>query len=49
LKALSKQFVWFENSGHLPMTEEPGKFLVSLVNIVWPIAVRAGDAPPGGP
>jgi len=48
VKAPSKQFVWFENSGHLPMTEEPGKFLVSLVNIARPIAVRAGDAPPAG-
>src|SRR6516225_8335387 len=24
----TKQFVWFENSAHLPMTEEPGKFLL---------------------
>ena len=23
-----KQFVWFENSAHFPMTEEPGKFLL---------------------
>ena len=26
VKAPSKLFVWFENSAHLPMTEEPGKF-----------------------
>jgi pimeloyl-ACP methyl ester carboxylesterase len=26
VKAPSKRFVWFENSAHLPMTEEPGKF-----------------------
>jgi proline iminopeptidase len=31
VKAPSKRFVWFENSAHLPMTEEPGKFLVSLL------------------
>ena len=46
VQAPSKQFVWFENSAHLPMTEEPGKFLVSLVRTARPIAERAGDAPP---
>jgi len=46
VQAPSKQFVWFENSAHLPMTEEPGKFLVSLVRYARPIAERAGDAPP---
>jgi proline iminopeptidase len=46
VKAPSKQFVWFENSAHLPMTEEPGKFLMSLVRYVRPIAERAGDVPP---
>lgn len=46
VKAPSKEFVWFENSAHLPMTEEPGKFLVSLVRYVRPIAERAGDVPP---
>jgi len=44
--APSKQFVWFENSAHLPMTEEAGKFLVSLVRHARPIAERAGDVPP---
>jgi proline iminopeptidase len=44
--APSKQFVWFENSAHLPMTEEPGKFLISLVRYARPIAERAGDAAP---
>ena len=28
VKAPSNEFVWFENSAHLPMTEEPGRFLV---------------------
>lgn len=46
VEAPSKRFVWFENSAHLPMTEEPGKFLVSLVRYVRPIAERAGDVPP---
>jgi proline iminopeptidase len=49
VKAPSKQFVWFENSAHMPMTEEPGKFLVSLLYYVRPIAVRAGDPAPTTP
>lgn len=40
VKAPSKQFVWFENSAHLPMTEEPGKFLISLVRYARPLAAR---------
>ena len=47
VQAPSKQFVWFENSSHLPMTEEPGKFLVSLVRYARPIAENAGDTAPG--
>ena len=27
VKAPEKHLVWFEHSGHMPMTEEPGKFL----------------------
>jgi pimeloyl-ACP methyl ester carboxylesterase len=46
VKAPAKQFVWFETSAHLPMTEEPGKFLMSLLRYARPIAERAGDAPP---
>jgi proline iminopeptidase len=49
VQAPSKQFVWFEHSAHLPMTEESGKFLVSLVRYARPIAERAGDAAPEGP
>ena len=49
VKAPSRQFVWFENSAHLPMTEEPGKFLLSLVRYARPIAERAGDVPPVSP
>jgi proline iminopeptidase len=28
--APEKHLVWFEHSGHMPMTEEPGKFLFSV-------------------
>jgi len=33
VKAPEKHLVWFEHSGHIPMTEEPGKFLFSLVSL----------------
>ena len=33
-----KQFVWFENSGHFPFSEEPGKFTDVLVQKVLPLA-----------
>ena len=46
VQAPSKRLVWFENSAHLPMTEEPGKFLISLVRYARPFAERAGDVPP---
>jgi pimeloyl-ACP methyl ester carboxylesterase len=36
-----KDVVWFENSGHLCMHEEPGKFVVSLVNLALPLAASA--------
>ena len=39
LKAPKKELVWFENSAHLPPHEEPGKFLVALVEKVRPLAV----------
>jgi proline iminopeptidase len=48
-KAPSKQFVWFENSGNMPMTEKPGKFLLSLLQFARPIAERAGDTAPDAP
>jgi len=35
-----------QDSGHMPMTEEPGKFLVSLLRYARPIAERAGDVAP---
>ena len=46
IHAPEKKFVWFENSSHLIPEEEPGRFLVELVSLVRPLAVRAGDAPP---
>ena len=46
LHAPEKKLIWFENSAHLPMLEEPGRFLMHLVIDVRPIAVRAGDAAP---
>lgn len=36
--APSKDVVWFENSAHLCMHEEPGKFVVSLVELALPHA-----------
>ena len=38
VKAPEKHLIWFEHSGHMPMTEEPGKFLLSLVQYARPIA-----------
>jgi proline iminopeptidase len=41
--APEKHFVWFEHSAHLPMTEERGKYLVSLLRYARPFAERAKD------
>ena len=46
VKAPEKQLVWFEHSAHIPMTEEPGKFLISLVRYARPIAQKTGDVGP---
>jgi pimeloyl-ACP methyl ester carboxylesterase len=46
INAPEKHLVWFEHSAHMPMTEEPGKFLVSLVRYARPIAEKAGDSAP---
>jgi proline iminopeptidase len=46
VKAPKKQLVWFDHSAHIPMTEEPGNFLLSLVRYALPIAEKANDAPP---
>lgn len=39
MTAPAKDVVWFENSAHLSMFEEPGKFVVSLVTLALPHAV----------
>ncbi|HEY9155603.1 MAG TPA: alpha/beta hydrolase [Opitutaceae bacterium] len=44
--APTKELVWFEHSGHMPMTEEQGKFFLSLVRYARPLAERSGDVAP---
>ena len=46
VQAPQKQLVWFEQSAHEVMIEEPGKTLLTLVQLVRPIAVNAGDVAP---
>lgn len=46
VRAPAKHFVWFEHSAHEVMSEEPGKVLLSLVQLARPLAERAGDAAP---
>ncbi|HET6434419.1 MAG TPA: alpha/beta fold hydrolase [Xanthomonadaceae bacterium] len=46
LRAPARRLVWFADSAHMPMQEEPGRFLLHLVREVRPLAVRAGDAAP---
>jgi proline iminopeptidase len=46
LHAPAKKLVWFEDSAHMVMQEQPGRFLVHLVNDARPYAVKAGDAAP---
>jgi|HubBroStandDraft_5_1064220.scaffolds.fasta_scaffold347743_1 proline iminopeptidase len=43
MEAPSKHFVWFEHSAHLPMTEEPGKYLLALMTYARPLAKPAGN------
>ena len=38
VQAPGKKFVWFENSAHMMMIEEPGRFLVHLVEDARPYA-----------
>jgi pimeloyl-ACP methyl ester carboxylesterase len=46
IDAPSKEFIWFDNSAHMVMQEEPGRFLYHLVTDLRPLAVKAGDGPP---
>lgn len=41
VRAPSKKLVWFENSAHEVVVEEPGKTLISLVMYVRPLATNA--------
>jgi hypothetical protein len=36
--APAKRMVWFERSAHMLPWEEPGKLLVSLLDVVRPLA-----------
>ena len=40
LKAPRKKTIWFDNSAHLPMIEEPGHVLLALVDEIRPLAAR---------
>jgi proline iminopeptidase len=44
LKAPEKKIVWFENSAHLPMIEEPGRTLQALLTRVRPLAAEEDQA-----
>jgi pimeloyl-ACP methyl ester carboxylesterase len=44
--APSKHLIWFEHSAHLPMTEERGKYLLSLIRYARPLAEQVGDGAP---
>jgi len=48
LHAPVKRLVWFENSAHEVMVEEPGKTLVSLVEYVRPLADEDAEGSRGG-
>ncbi|HUA24133.1 MAG TPA: alpha/beta hydrolase [Steroidobacteraceae bacterium] len=46
LHAPSKRLVVFADSGHMMFEEQPGRFLVHLVNDALPYATAAGDGAP---
>jgi proline iminopeptidase len=45
VQAPDKKLVWFENSAHMAMVEEPGRFLVHLVQDVRPLAEPTSRKP----
>ena len=47
VKAPKKEFIRFDDAAHMVMQEEPGRFLLHLVEDVRPLAEKAGDAAPG--
>jgi pimeloyl-ACP methyl ester carboxylesterase len=44
--APEKKLIWFEDSAHMAMQEQAGRFLYHMVTDVRPIAVKAGDSAP---
>jgi len=46
VKAPSKKLVWFDNSAHMVMQEEPGRFLYHLITDLYPLAAKARDVAP---
>lgn len=46
LSAPSRSVCWFENSGHLPMIEEPGRMLMALLAVRRAASKQSGAAPP---
>lgn len=42
VRAPRKGLVWFENSAHMAMIEEPGRYLVNLVDTLLPLAAEKG-------
>ena len=46
VKAPAKKLIWFDNSAHMVMEEEPGKFFFHLVSDARPLAARVGDVAP---
>jgi pimeloyl-ACP methyl ester carboxylesterase len=44
LEAPSKRWVWFDNSAHMIWSEEPGRVLVSLVQLALPFAAASASA-----
>jgi pimeloyl-ACP methyl ester carboxylesterase len=46
IKAPQKKLVWFQDSAHMAMQEQPGRFLNHLLTDVRPLAVKAGDSAP---
>jgi len=46
IKAPKKKLIWFEDSAHMAMQEQSGRFLYHLVTDVRPLSAKAGDAAP---
>jgi pimeloyl-ACP methyl ester carboxylesterase len=46
VKAPEKELVSFDNASHMIMQEDPGRFLLHLVEDVRPLAAKAGDVAP---